>query len=90
MIAQDLQYTEDLCNIREIQIKEQIKGLDSESMYNVNVNECDKQIVKCFKKQIQNNDPSLSLLKSAPTDLYAEIEERKPIQILQILRISWI
>ena len=35
MIAQDLQYTEDLCNIQiEIQIK-QIKGLNSESMYNI-------------------------------------------------------
>ena len=34
--------------------------------------------------------PPSFLLKSALTDLYAEIEERKPIQILQILRISQI
>ena len=42
----------------------------------------------CFRKQIQNNDPSLSLLKPAPTDLYAEIQ-REDTKI-QIIRISWI
>ena len=60
-------------------------------MYNVNVDECDKQIVNCFKKQIHKiMIPPFPLLKPAPTDLYTEISERIPNKILQIIRISWI